>query len=79
MKMREISEKEVKVKQHLLESPSHQKVTQKLSACTNAAVVLFCLISQTLGAEHLFHSYKNRNKPLFHVAQLNIPSKYTNI
>lgn len=33
MKMREISEKELKMKQHLLESPGHQKVSPSLFVC----------------------------------------------
>lgn len=41
MKMREILEKELKMKHHLLESPSHQKVTHHpvVSQTTNRCVV----------------------------------------
>lgn len=40
IKMREIVEKELKMKQHLLESPSHQKVTASVEA---VCVIPLCL------------------------------------
>lgn len=48
MKMREILEKELKMKHHLLESPSHQKVTHH-SVVSQTPLVFVCCVC------HLFY------------------------